>query len=118
VTAVLLVDATTFDITLSGVIPALQCTTITFMGTSPGQKLQYRSHPANTNLDAFSNTQDVLAIVAALNSGAANLPDNLARYNVDRAGGVNTQDILREVQLLNGTNTTQVFNGATAAACP
>jgi hypothetical protein len=28
------------------------------------------------------------------------------------AGGVvvNTQDFLREVQLLNGTNTTQVFN--------
>jgi hypothetical protein len=45
-----------------------------------------------------------------------------ARYNINRrnqAGGnvVNTQDLLRLVQLLNGTNATQVFNGATVAAC-
>jgi hypothetical protein len=31
---------------------------------------------------------------------------------------VNAQDFLREVQLLNGTSATQVFNGATVAACP
>ncbi|HEY3243906.1 MAG TPA: hypothetical protein VGM03_11195 [Phycisphaerae bacterium] len=28
------------------------------------------------------------------------------------------QDLLRLVQTLNGVNTTQVFNGATVAACP
>jgi hypothetical protein len=53
----------------------------------------------------------------------ANLPANLARFNINRsseAGGnhVNTQDFLREIQLLNGTNATHVFNGATVAACP
>jgi hypothetical protein len=31
---------------------------------------------------------------------------------------VNTQDLLRLVQLLNGTNATQAFNGATVAPCP
>ncbi len=30
----------------------------------------------------------------------------------------NTQDLLRLVQLLNGVNTTQSFNGAGVTACP
>jgi hypothetical protein len=115
VTAVTAVNSATFDISLSAPIPPLRCTTISF---ADGQKLQYRSHPGNVNLDTFSNTQDLLALVQALNNGTANLPVNLARYNVDRMGMVNTQDLLRIVQLLNGINTTQVFNGTTADACP
>ncbi|HEY3242770.1 MAG TPA: dockerin type I domain-containing protein [Phycisphaerae bacterium] len=83
-----------------------------------GQKLQYQSLPGDVNLDGTSNTVDLLALVTALNNGSANLSDNLARYNIDRMGGVNTQDLLRLVQLLNGVNTTQVFNGATVAPCP
>jgi hypothetical protein len=46
---------------------------------------------------------------------------NLARYNIDGSSGaspVNTTDLLRLVQLLNGAQATQVFNGATVAACP
>jgi hypothetical protein len=110
--------ANEYQITLSGGIPPLSCTTINFSGTAAGQKLQYRFHPGNVSLDNASNTQDLLALVQALNNGTANLTGNLARYNVDRMGAVNTQDLLREVQLLNGVNTTQVFNGTVAAACP
>jgi hypothetical protein len=118
VTSVTAVNATTFDIDLSGGIPPLHCTTLTFAG---GQTLQYRSHPGNLNLDMATNTQDLLALVQALNNGSANMAANFARYNVNRSTEsppVNTQDLLRLVQLLNGTNTTQVFAGATAAACP
>ncbi|HEY3243860.1 MAG TPA: hypothetical protein VGM03_10965 [Phycisphaerae bacterium] len=105
----------TSTINLSGAIPPLGCTTLTFWNA---QRVQYRSHPANSSMDSASNTQDLLALVVALNNGSANLAGNLARYNVDRMHGVNTLDLLRLVQLLNGTNTTQVFSGATVDACP
>ncbi|HEY3244792.1 MAG TPA: hypothetical protein VGM03_15735 [Phycisphaerae bacterium] len=113
--------ANEFLIALSSAIPPLQCTTLTFAGTTAGQKLQYRSHPGNVNLDNATNTQDLLALVQALNNGTANQPGNFARYNVNRSQEstpVNTQDLLRLVQLLNGVNTTQAFAGATAATCP
>jgi hypothetical protein len=112
----------TYTITLSGPLPVLQCTTFTFAGTAPGQKLQYKVLPGDVNLDGNVNTQDLNFFYARLNDGTANLPANWARYNIDRSHlsdqPVNTQDGLRLVQLLNGTNATQAFNGATAAACP
>jgi hypothetical protein len=111
-----------YTISLSGVIPPTHCTTLTFAGTSPGQKLQYQSLPGDTNLDGGVNTLDLLFLVQSVNDGSANQPANWARFNINRsaepAGRVNTQDFLREVQLLNGVNTTQIFNGATVAACP
>jgi hypothetical protein len=110
--------ANEFQLTLSAGIPPLSCASIAFSGTATGLKLQYRSHPGNLNLDNSTNTQDLLALVQALNNGSANLAANLARYNVDRMGAVNTQDLLRLVQLLNGVNTTQAFNGTIAAVCP
>jgi hypothetical protein len=48
----------------------------------------------------------------------ANAHENLARYDMNRSSIVNTQDLLRLIQLLNGTNTTQAFNGQTLVACP
>jgi hypothetical protein len=112
----------TYTLMLSGQIPLLNCTTITFLGTAPGVKLHYSSLPGDTNLDGSASTQDLLWLVQRVNDGTA-MPANRARYNINRsneAGGVvvNTQDLLRLVQLLNGTNATQVFNGATVAACP
>jgi len=120
-----------YAIMLDRPIPPVHCTTLTFhLGnpSAPAPKLQYQSQPGNVNMDALTNTQDLLALVQGLNSGAANAPDNWARYNVNRSlpiftpGGpippVNTQDLLRLVQLLNGVNTTQSFNGAGVAACP
>jgi hypothetical protein len=111
-----------YDLTLSGVIPPLQCTTFTFAGTNAGQKLQYTSVPGDVDLDAAASTLDLLWLVQRINDGTANLPANLARYNIDRSAGagpqVNTLDVLRLVQLLNGANTTQAFNGITVAGCP
>ncbi|HEY3241804.1 MAG TPA: hypothetical protein VGM03_00505 [Phycisphaerae bacterium] len=122
VTAVSGSGAGPYDISLSGVIPPLNCTTITFTGTNAGQKLQYTSAPGDVDLDGAASTLDLLWLVQQLNNGTANLPTNLARYNIDRSAGggsqVNTGDLLRLVQLLNGTNTTQAFNGLTVAGCP
>jgi hypothetical protein len=103
---------------LSGQIPERECTTLTFTGTNPGQKLQYQFLPGDVDMNGTANTQDVLALVTAVNNGSANQAANLPRFDIDRSGAVNTQDFLREVQLLNGTNTTQAFNGATVAPCP
>jgi hypothetical protein len=110
-----------YTITLSGVIPPMHCTTLTFAGTNAGQKLQYQFLPGDDDLNGGVNTVDLLSLVQALNNGTANQAANFARYNINRSTEsppVNTSDLLRLVQLLNGVNTTQVFNGATVAACP
>ncbi len=110
-----------YSLALSGPIPPGQCTTLMFAGTAAGSKLQYQSQPGNVSMDALTNTQDLLALIQALNDGSANVPANLARYNLNRSAGtnpVNTQDLLRLIQLLNGINTTESFNGAGVAACP
>jgi hypothetical protein len=112
----------TYEITLSGPIAPRECTTIDFSAVAADEKVQYQSLPGDVNLDGIATTQDLLWLVLRMNDGAANLPVNWGRYNVNRSDEtvdpVNTQDLLRLVQLLNGANTTQVFNGAAVAACP
>ncbi len=103
-------------ITLTAPIPPLHCSTINFTGTPA--EIQYRSHPGDAGHNGLTNTQDLLAIVQALNNGDGAMAANLARYDMNRSGVANTQDLLRLVQLLNGTLSPQVFNGTTAAACP
>ncbi len=107
-----------YEIALSNVIPPLHCTTISFVGAkfTSGQQLQYRFSPGNVDLSSTSNTLDLLNLILALNNGAASA--NPARYNVNRLGAVNTQDLLRVIQLLNGVLTTQAFNQQNVASCP
>ncbi|HEY3245865.1 MAG TPA: hypothetical protein VGM03_21195, partial [Phycisphaerae bacterium] len=111
-----------YHVTLSSAIPPGECTTLTFAGTASGQKLQYQSLPGDMNLDGTTDTQDLLWLALQLSDGSANQPANYARYDVDRSApgsnGVNTLDLLRLVQLLNGVNTTQPFNGVTVTPCP
>ncbi len=110
-----------YILALSGPIPPGQCTTLTLSSTFGAQALRYQSQPGNASLDLLTNTQDLLALIQAINNGSANQGLNLTRFNIDRSPGpapVNTQDLLRLVQLLNGTNTTQPFNAAGVAPCP
>ncbi len=119
VTSVAITGVGPIVVTLSSVIPPRECVTLTIDGVA-GQ-LQYQSLPGDASLDGLTNTQDLLALVQALNNGSANVAANLARYNINRSGGanpVNTQDLLRLIQLLNGVLTTQAFNGASVASCP
>ncbi|HEY3242119.1 MAG TPA: dockerin type I domain-containing protein, partial [Phycisphaerae bacterium] len=103
-----------YSISLSDRIPPGGCTTLTFAN---GPVLRYEYLPGDVNMDGIVNTQDLLALVQALNNGSANLPGNLARYDLTRGGAVNTQDLLKLVMLLNGVNTTQVWNGVALVAC-
>ncbi len=107
-----------YQISLSGVIPPLHCTTLTFTGSAfvVGTTVQYQSSPGNVDQSLAANTQDLLNLIQALNNGAA--AADPARYNVNRTGAANTQDLLRIIQLLNGVLTTQAFNQAPLTACP
>jgi hypothetical protein len=118
VTGVTGAGAGPYQISLSGAIPPLHCTTISFVGAkfTAGQSLQYRFSPGNVDLGTAANTQDLLNLILALNNGAA--AANPARYNVNRTGTANTQDLLRIIQLLNGVLTNQAYNQQTVAACP
>jgi hypothetical protein len=111
-------DTGPYLISLSGPIPAGGCATLTFTTAAPGQALRYEYLPGDSTMDGFANTLDPPAIVQAIESGEANQPVNLARYDINRTGIVNTTDLLRLVQLLNGVNTTQVWNGASVVPCP
>jgi hypothetical protein len=122
VTNIVSVGANTFEFHLTSPIPPGGCTTLTLHATQRVERLRYEFMPGDVTMDGTANTQDLLALVQAMRNGVANLPANLPRYNINRSTGpgepVNTQDLLRLVQLLNGINTTQVWNGAALVPCP
>jgi hypothetical protein len=122
VTNIVSVGANTFEFHLTSPIPPGGCTTLTVHATQRVERLRYEFMPGDVTMDGTANTQDLLALVQAMRNGVANLPANLPRYNINRSTGpgepVNTQDLLRLVQLLNGINTTQVWNGAALVPCP
>jgi hypothetical protein len=107
-----------YSIGLSNAIPPGECTTIEFTGTVAGQRLQYQSLPGDVDMNGVTNHQDLLALIAAMNNGSANQFANLPRYNINRTGPIDGQDIARLVQLLNGVQSPQAFNGIGVAACP
>jgi probable HAF family extracellular repeat protein len=117
VTSVLGSGTGPYTISLSGPIPPGGCTRFTFANAAPGQVLKYEYLPGDVNMDGAGNTSDLLALVQGLNSGTANLPANLPRYDTDRNTVVNTTDLLRLVQLLNGVNTTRAWNGVSIVPC-
>ncbi|HEY3243264.1 MAG TPA: FG-GAP-like repeat-containing protein [Phycisphaerae bacterium] len=78
--------------------------------------------PADVNADSTANTADILAGVNGLNTcaaaGTCSSPEVLAQYDVNRDNTVSTLDLLRTVQLLNGVNTQNVWNGVSLPAQP
>ncbi len=77
-----------WDLFLDFAIPPKECTTVTLWHDGQAQlTLLYQSLPGNVNLSGTSNTQDLLALIQALNNGAANQPANLDRNNVNRSVG-------------------------------
>jgi len=84
--------------------------------------VEYAFLPGDVNGDETANTQDLLALVQALNAcivgGTCGGPDSILHYDINRNGLVNTQDLLRTVQLLNGTQTQQPWNGVSLPAWP
>ncbi len=104
-----------YTVTLSGPIPPGYCTRFTFANANAGDSnpLTYRFMPGDASGNLTTNTQDLLALIQAINAGAP--PVEL--FDVNRSGVVNTQDLLRIVQLLNGVDSTQPWNGV-SLVCP
>jgi hypothetical protein len=76
--------------------------------------VEYGFLPGDVNADSVANTQDLLAFISAVNAGTADvLHEDITRDNV-----INTQDLLRLVHLLNGTNTSQPWNGVSLPNWP
>ncbi len=103
-----------FAVSLSGAIPPGGCTRIRF-GPASDVVLEYESLPGDVNWDGISNAQDADAIRLAIYNGQA--AADPARYDINRDGSANTQDYLRLLQLLAGTNTTQAWNGVGLVGC-
>ncbi len=105
-------------VTLDRPITPRACTMFTVCNLAPpANMVRYEYLPADSSQNGSSNTQDLLASIAALNNGSANLPQNLHRYDTNRNGISNSQDLLRMIQLLNGVNSSQAWNGATLVPC-
>jgi hypothetical protein len=104
-----------FSVTLSGPIPPGYCTRFTFAYTAGGSSnpLTYRFLPGDVSGDGTSNTQDLLTLASALSTGIT----KPTTHDINRDGAVSTLDLLRLVHLLNGTNSTQAWNGV-QLICP
>ncbi|HEY3242359.1 MAG TPA: PQQ-dependent sugar dehydrogenase [Phycisphaerae bacterium] len=116
VTGVTMTADGVFSVSLSGPIPPGYCTRFTFAHTAegPSNPLTYRFLPGDVNGSGTSNTQDLLALANALATGAT----TLSMHDINRDGAVNTADLLRLAHLLNGTNTSQVWNGVSLICSP
>ncbi len=78
--------------------------------------------PGDVSGDLLTNTQDLLATITGLNACAAAAScasiDVLPELDLNRNGIANTQDLLRLIQLLNGVNTQNPWNGVSLPPQP
>ncbi|HEY3243754.1 MAG TPA: dockerin type I domain-containing protein [Phycisphaerae bacterium] len=122
ITSVTSLGGNAYQIALDRVIPTRECSTITFnAGNIAGQKVQYQYLPGDVDLNGTTNTGDLSALTRARNNPditTGNPGPNLAHYDINRDGVIDDADVTRLLQLLNGTNTTEVWNGKTVANCP
>ena len=70
--------------------------------------VSYIAHPANANADGFSETGDVLFLLAILN-GQSNPPHGTYSTDIDHSGTLSSGDILRAIDLLNGSGTYETW---------
>ncbi len=70
--------------------------------------ISYIAHPANATADGFSETDDVLFLLAILN-GQSNPPHGTYSTDIDHSGTLSSGDILRAIDLLNGSGTYETW---------
>ncbi|MCH8252797.1 MAG: hypothetical protein IID36_10135 [Planctomycetes bacterium] len=97
----------TYWITLHHAIAPMSWTTIRYNNDA---FVEYLAHPANVNVDAFSNANDVLALIDILN-GAWDPEYGDYSTDIDHSGLVNANDVLRLIDLLNGAASFEPYNG-------
>lgn len=74
--------------------------------------------PGDVDGNGVSNAGDVAALRNSLSQGGAMTSTLAISADIDRSGALTTFDLIREVDLLNGANTTRAWNGETLPAKP
>lgn len=97
-----------YDIFLSRPITPGAVTRI--IHTPTNNYVEYISHPANTNGDSVSGVADVLNIIDMLN-GVKLPPHGVYSQDIDHSGSFGPPDVLRTIDLLNGSGVYDVWNG-------
>lgn len=79
----------------------------------PGSVGTFISHPANVNGDTTAAPTDILAIIDCLNNvnQMVNCPWGNYSRDIDHSGQFGAPDILRVIDLLNGADVFDVWNG-------
>ncbi len=107
-----------YTITLARPITAGAKTTIRYTDLHGGQTiLRLVSHPGNVRGDAFTNADDLAALVAAFQSPYF-LPFGLYSGDINHSGAMTPADILEEVDLLNDDEWNGTANPIDDGGCP
>jgi hypothetical protein len=118
--------AGTYTIVLDRPISVGAVTTLTYLAPVRGTSNTgvFTSHPANINGDTGSGALDIIATIDCLNGvnleTACPWGDPYSR-DIDQNGGFAPSDILRVIDLLNGADTYDVWNGVSIpdpTGCP
>ncbi len=101
------VDAQTVMVTLSAPIEPGAWTSI--VHDASGTQTRIGFLPGDVNGDGTSGLLDTFTLIDFLNGAANPLP--VWSTDIDRSGEANARDILREIDLLNGAEGFEVWNG-------
>jgi len=106
-----------YEIVLMHPITPGEATTIRYEGT--GEFVDYYSHPGNVNGDSTAQASDIDALLAVLDGA----PPRFGLYSVDidHSGTVTGADVLRLIDLLNGADLLDPWDGTPIppnSSCP
>ncbi|MEK6676058.1 MAG: hypothetical protein AABZ47_10450 [Planctomycetota bacterium] len=93
---------------LSGPIAPVARTTFTH--TPSGAHVRLNNLPGDVNGDGITTPADVEALIELIYTGTENLPP--WSTDLDRSGSLNLVDIIRGVDILNGADALDAYNGA------
>lgn len=94
----------TYTITLMQPLAVGTSATIAYTAVDGStQSAGFTSHPGNVNGDSATSALDLHALIDALN-GTWIAPFGLASLDIDRSGEAGPSDVLRLLEILNGTN--------------
>ena len=112
-------DTGTYTITLERPITPGQATTLTY--TEDGGVAttgEFIAHPGNVDGSATSSPDDIAAAIACVTDGTC----EIWQCDIDRSGSCAPSDILREIDVLNGADQLDPWDGTTlpsaAGVCP
>lgn len=76
-----------------------------------GNSVTYTFHPGNIDGNLIVDSDDVLTLVEFLETGNSIPPEALHRFDINRSGELDAVDLLREVELLIGSDEYEVQLG-------